>query len=359
MGTKYDKLRPSHPDSPRNMAERMPASNPVDALHSPHFFIKVVRECEALGASVAQLLHGTAVEEQRLHDAGTRVTVRQTLRLAANALRLCGRPDLGLHLGSCTQANDGGLVSVTAAASGKFWQKARLNERFHRLSGQILVPGWREEGSLQVCRLQAPGDLGELLPFFVEESFSSLVSAMRANYRGGFTPIELRLAYDAPAHRGRYDALFGCPVRFNASHCELVGDFLALPAPRRAAHALNFRLCERLCEEMDQQAGIPDQVRTVLQQQDEALSMCEVAARLGMSSRTLARRLSAHGLAYQDVKDRLRLDKAAQLLRQTRLTVDAVAEATGFRSVRRFRDFFARHHGQSPSRYRRSSKGTP
>ena len=30
-----------------------------------------------------------------------------------------------------------------------------------------------------------------------------------------------------------------------------------------------------------------------------------------------------------------------------------VADATGFRSVRRFRDFFSRHRGEAPSRYRK------
>jgi methylphosphotriester-DNA--protein-cysteine methyltransferase len=188
---------------------------------------------------------------------------------------------------------------------------------------------------------------------------SSLVSAMRTNYRGQFSPTELRLAYEPPAHRVRYGALFGCPVRFNAAHCELIGDFFALPAPRRAAHALNFRPCERLCEELDQQAGISDQIRTLLQQQDDALTMCEVASRLGMTSRTLVRRLAVDGLVYQDVKDQVRLDKAAHLLRRTRMSVEAVAEATGFRSVRRFRDFFARHPGQSPSLSRRRGWGAP
>ena len=329
------------------------------ALYTPHFFIKLVRECETLGIPAVRLLHGTGVEPQRLHDANTRVTLPQTQQLAANALRLADRPDLGLLLGMRTQANDGGLVSVAATASGKFWEKARLNERFHRLSGQILVPRWLEEGSVQLCRLQAPQDLGALLPFFVEEGFSTLMSAINGNYQGRFTPTEVRLAYAPPPHHARYAGIFRCPVRFDMPHNEFVGDFLALPVSRRAAHPLNFTLCQRLCEEMDQRTGVAEQVSALLLQHGEALTMGEVAARLGTTARTLARRLETQGLTYRDLKDEARLTRAAQLLQHTRMSVDAVAEATGFRSTRRFRDFFARHRGLSPSRYRRVGAGDP
>jgi len=336
------------------MTARKSLPGSARALYTPHFFIKLVREGEAMGIPAARLLHGTGVDPRRLHDANTRVTLQQTLQLATNARRLAGRSDLGLSLGSCTQPNDGGLVSVAATASGDFWEKARLNERFHRLSGQIMVPRWLREGEMQLCRLQAPQDLGALLPFFVEEGFSTLMSAINGNYQGRFTPTELRLAYAHPPHHLRYAALFRCPVRFDMPHNEFVGNFLALPVSRRAAHPLNFTLCQRLCEEMDQRTGVAEQVSALLLQHGEALTMGEVAARLGTTARTLARRLETQGLSYRELKDEARLTRAAQLLQHTRMSVDAVAEATGFRSTRRFRDFFVRHQGLSPSRYRRA-----
>jgi AraC-like DNA-binding protein len=335
------------------MAARKPVPEMPVGLYTAHFFIKVVRECEILGVAAERLLHGAGIEHERLHDAATRVTLKQTLRLAGNALRLCDRPDLGLYLGTRTQTNDGGLVSVAAIASGKFWEKAQLNERYHRLSGQIMTPYWRKEGSLQVYRLHAPEDLSELTPFFVEEGFSTLLTVIKQNCQTAFVPSEVRLAYGPPPHQSRYGALFGCPVRFNALHNEFVGNFRALPVSRRSAHPLNFRLYQRLCEEMDPRAGIVEQVKSLLLQQGEALTMRDLASRLGMTSRTLARRLGSQGRSYQDVKDQVRLDKATQLLRHTQMSVSGIAEATGFRSVRRFRNFFTRHQGEAPSHYRK------
>ncbi len=115
------------------MAAHKPVPEKPLGLYTAHFFIKLVRECEILGISAQRLLHGTGIEQARLHDAATRVTLKQTMRLADNALRLCERPDLGLYLGTKTQTNDGGLVSVAAVASGNFWEKAQLNERYHRI----------------------------------------------------------------------------------------------------------------------------------------------------------------------------------------------------------------------------------
>ena len=335
------------------MAAHKPVPEKPLGLYTAHFFIKLVRECEILGIPAGRLLHGTGIEHARLHDAATRVTLKQTMRLADNALRLCERPDLGLYLGTKTQTNDGGLVSVAAVASGNFWEKAQLNERYHRLSGQVMSPHWRKEGPLQVYRLQAPEDLGELTPFFVEEGFSTLLTVINHNYQAAFVPHEVRLAYAPPPHQRRYGALFGCPVRFDALHNEFVGNFRALPVSRRTAHPLNFSLYQRLCEEMDPRAGIVEQVKSLLLQQGDTLTMRDLAARLGMTSRTLARRLGAQGMSYQAVKDQVRLDKATQLLRHTQMPVNGIAEATGFRSVRRFRDFFSRHRGEAPSRYRK------
>ena len=86
--------------------------------------------------------------------------------------------------------------------------------------------------------------------------------------------------------------------------------------------------------------GVVEQVQSLLLQPGDTLTL---ASRLGMTSRTLARRLGSRGRYCQDVKDQVRLDKVTQLLRHTQMSVNGIAEATGFRSVRRFRNFFTRH----------------
>ncbi|MBL9153109.1 MAG: helix-turn-helix domain-containing protein [Verrucomicrobiales bacterium] len=50
---------------------------------------------------------------------------------------------------------------------------------------------------------------------------------------------------------------------------------------------------------------------------------------------------------------KLRLEKAAELLRTTRLPVARIAKRVGYRDVSRFGRHFKRRHGRTPAAYRR------
>ena len=327
--------------------------NPRAKIYTPHFFIRVIRYCSAQGLNENQLLQGTGVEASDLFDAATRVSLKQTLQLAGNALRLTGDPALGLNIGCATNDEDGGITTKTASAGANFWQKARTVERYHRLSGQIMLPHWSMEDALPVFRLTPPVPLGELQPLFVEECFSTLREALNRYYGTNTTPNVVRLSYSRPDHHEAYEAYFRCPLQFDAPRNEFVCNFFALKDVRQEEHPLNFTLLEQICQSMDTQAGIVDEVRSMLMQHSDNLTMAQVAQRLGMTSRTLGRHLQQQGTSYRELKNEVRLIQARQLLSSTSMTIEQIAEAIGFSSTRRFRDFFSRHMGQAPSAFRR------
>ncbi len=105
---------------------------------------------------------------------------------------------------------------------------------------------------------------------------------------------------------------------------------------------------------MNRQPGVVEQVRSLLTQFGIDSTICEVAKHLGMTSRTLSRHLEQECSAFRQLKDEARIARSQQLLHHTRMPIEQIAEATGFRSVRRFREFFVRHTGQTPSVYRQT-----
>jgi len=50
---------------------------------------------------------------------------------------------------------------------------------------------------------------------------------------------------------------------------------------------------------------------------------------------------------------KLRLEKAAELLVTTRLPIARIASRVGYHDVSRFGQHFKRHHGQTPSEWRK------
>jgi AraC-like DNA-binding protein len=82
-------------------------------------------------------------------------------------------------------------------------------------------------------------------------------------------------------------------------------------------------------------------------------SMDQVAAMLGIHRRTLDRHLHAHGVRYGELLESVQNDVARQLLRDTALQVQQVAEALHFSSAANFATAFRRWTGLTPSEYRR------
>ncbi|MEM7423891.1 MAG: helix-turn-helix transcriptional regulator, partial [Pseudomonadota bacterium] len=84
-------------------------------------------------------------------------------------------------------------------------------------------------------------------------------------------------------------------------------------------------------------------------------SVSAVADRLGMSGRTLQRRLAEQGHAYQDLVDETRHDLAKRLLQRTDYALAEVAFLTGFAEQSTFTRAFKRWSGQTPATFRRGA----
>ena len=76
--------------------------------------------------------------------------------------------------------------------------------------------------------------------------------------------------------------------------------------------------------------------------------------RLGVSERTLARRLATEGLSYGDILDELRREKAMRYLEQPELQISKIAWLLGFRQISSFSHACRRWTGKSPLEYRHS-----
>jgi AraC-like DNA-binding protein len=76
---------------------------------------------------------------------------------------------------------------------------------------------------------------------------------------------------------------------------------------------------------------------------------------LNCSERTLARRLSAEGTTFQQVKDVLRRDISVQKLLRTGETIASIARVTGFGTVSAFHRAFRSWTGSTPLAYRREA----
>ncbi|MBL9153112.1 MAG: helix-turn-helix domain-containing protein [Verrucomicrobiales bacterium] len=88
------------------------------------------------------------------------------------------------------------------------------------------------------------------------------------------------------------------------------------------------------------------------------LRLTEVAREIAFTSPGHLSRLfrQQHGLGFQAYLQKLRLEKAAELLANTRLPIARVAKRVGYGDVSRFGRHFKRRFGDTPAGYRREGQ---
>jgi two-component system response regulator YesN len=86
---------------------------------------------------------------------------------------------------------------------------------------------------------------------------------------------------------------------------------------------------------------------------NEDLSLARVAHRIATSRRQLQRAFAeAGGTSFRRELQRIRMARAAELLREGEHSVGDVAGAVGYRQAAQFAKAFRRHHGAPPSSFR-------
>ena len=143
----------------------------------------------------------------------------------------------------------------------------------------------------------------------------------------------------------------------NSNACRFPTDALTRPNPD--ADARLFSLLRMQIEDIPspQQSGrdpspsVRQYVASMLGKKSPTLA--GAAAQLGMSERTLQRRLTDEGTSLQEILDECRRELAEKLLMETNLNLSEISERLGFSASSAFTRSAIRWFGVSPSAFRR------
>jgi AraC-like DNA-binding protein len=176
-------------------------------------------------------------------------------------------------------------------------------------------------------------------------------------------PLEVWFAHSAPRDISPYNALYGHPPRFSAECNALVVNGASLNAPLVSSEPEVLKVLEHQARSLLQQLpSLEDFVACVRQHIQSELphgntTASAVADKLGISGRTLHRRLRSHGTTYQEQLDQVRYRLAASYLASRRYPLGEVASLVGFAQQSAFQRAFKTWAGQTPAEYQQS--GTP
>ena len=134
-----------------------------------------------------------------------------------------------------------------------------------------------------------------------------------------------------------------------------------LERPLPQANPVTARLCEQQCQQLLAQrrrrVGMAARVRELLLARPGHFpTMEQLADEIGVTSRTLRRRLLAEDTRYRELLDEVRRLLAEQWLLGGGLRQEEISARLGFSEVSNFIHAFKRWTGQTPARYRRQKK---
>lgn len=311
------------------------------------------------GIAPAALLQGTGLTPAQLDDAQARITPQQKVAIFRNTRRLSAVPDVGLRAGSRQRLSDFGVYGYALVSSPTFGDAVELGVRHVRLAGPVLEKRFRVEGATAVFEGHDVMDLGDVLPIATEFWFASILKLTSCVLEDqGPPPSRLMLLpYRRPGHAAAYERLFGCPVRFEQPVLEWHFDASMLPMPCPNANPITADLCKGFCERMFE--NLPDEtalsrhIRTAcLNGHGSFPNAEEMASRLGLSVRTLHRRLAEQGQGYQALVDEVRRSLAIEFLRDTSMPIEQIASRVGFSDASNFRKAFRKWTGHAPTHFR-------
>jgi AraC-like DNA-binding protein len=195
-----------------------------------------------------------------------------------------------------------------------------------------------------------------------EAAFAAVTSLVRQITGASVVPASVSLRHPRPASIAPHRSFFGCPLRFGAPENALAFDGGTLATETRLSdEGLSAFLLARLEEERERLAGRSLEARVhravIHSLCDGPPSRAQIARRLGMSERTLQRRLAQGGLSFRAVAARARREVAESLLSHPDHTLAEVAFLTGFSEQSAFQRAFKRWSGQTPLAFRRASIG--
>jgi AraC-like DNA-binding protein len=128
-------------------------------------------------------------------------------------------------------------------------------------------------------------------------------------------------------------------------------------AARNHVEAVWFRLAEQHHDATTREADPLQRAAAHLAfRLHSPVRLSDVAAKVAFTSPGNLSRLfrQRYGISFQGYLQKLRMEKAAELLRTTRLPIASVARRVGYRDVSRFGQHFKRRFAREPSRWRKS-----
>jgi AraC-like DNA-binding protein len=315
--------------------------------------LEIAREARV---DVDGILARAGLSEATLLDPTTRLAPDRSRQLGGELIARIGDPEVGLRAADRLRLVDTDLLGYLMRHSPHPLAALEQFAHYARLLGDT-ADARIERAGARVVMTFGLLDGRHMLPEATDYAVASIFRLARELSRGRALPTEVFLQRPRPQRPAAYRRFFDCPVAFGTERSKLVYEEARLTAPFTDGDSRLVAILEVSADEviatLPRSASVVEQVRAHIagRLEDGSHDARATAVELGLSERTLRRRLRQSGSSYRAILDQVRRELAVALVRQRSDSIATIAHRVGFADTTGFARAFRRWTGVQPHEY--------
>ena len=314
---------------------------------------------DEMGKDSGGILSKVGLTPEEARDPAIRLEVQAQIQLLELAAEEVHDEWLGFHLARNYDLRDIGLVYYVMASSEQLADALRNAARYSQINNEgVRLRFNLQEGSaviaLDYVNVDRHADRQQIEFWLV-----TLLRICRQLTNGRLLPLRLKTRHFRNGMPAELRTFFGIDIEFGANADEI---WFPRPIALLPVVGRDEYLNELLRQYAEEALARKPQVRpTVRSKAEDVLpkllphgraTASEVARQLGMSSRTLSRKLAEEDTSFAEILDELRAALAKRYLRDDTLPVSEIAWLLGYGEVSSLTHAFKRWTGTTPRRFR-------
>lgn len=267
-------------------------------------------------------------------------------------------PGFAVRVGQEMKIDDYGVLGLswrTCSWAGEIFVRS---ERYFKLLSDTYVFKVEKRGDLSYIYLhREPHRRGVQLSN--EATLSATIVVLQAITETDMLPVQVAFKHKAPNDLSSHKKGFRCELLFDQHYYYIAYKTKDLELhTAKADESINKFLVERVKEETEGiEADLVQFTKDVERLIQEALpsgipGVLHIAEHMGMSNRTLTRRLAEHGVTFRDLIKKTQENIAKELLTNSNRSIAEIAFETGFSEQSSFNRAFKRWTNLNPLEYR-------
>jgi len=311
-----------------------------------------------------ELVAAVGMSAETVRDVNARSSILVLARLWKRVLRVTGNDFVGLTIGASVRGEQFGLAVHAAQHGDEFRQVLVDFTKYASLPINLFECQLEERPPLARFVARLRWNVFGLDRHAADIAFAALVKWAREHLAAPMVVREVRLVHTLAFARSEYERMFAAPVVFGANRNELVFDSATLDAPVHRRDPELGRLLGRYASQEVSRipvvTDLPSRLAQVMRRQladGRRIDVASVADELGISVRSLQRRLSDHATSFSALLEQTRRSLAPALLAEPESNVEQVGFRLGYSEPTAFIRAFKKWYGVTPGSYRRARVG--